>query len=727
MLFWTIAPSLFVVSNAVEYSLAGMQLQPDSQWAQRYAEAHKKHLPSPQQLKEEYHKQQRKTEKAKVAHQEFLKSPAYHMQMMRRAHKQFQEVRRQNTSANSGPDEAMSANGLRCGDHVRLEELGIKNNTFTRSLFWSQSHAALLQGGPSMAAPGAGVVQVPADNGRSKMGTVTTVEDPEEVTPFVKVFKDGFSVAGCFKDTMYDFGDKYGDNSDQYREAHVNVSIVKYKEVVLREKQVAMTPKKCYEFCRTVPAMVYFGITGGRDCYCMPFYKKGASGSDGCDMPCEGDPIQMCGGEEKSSIFEMHMCADTAGDLLYKAVKAEVELVYFYDTAFMADKLGKALERAGNLLNQVAGSVGDSGATGLAQEALLQASSLFDPNTGWGMCRPKYRMLLDLYNEAKPLYDADFTFADKLQEAEDLMFMMENLRLKLHQCASDSENNEVLPVYPMYFEFMASLDEKELQERTDKYVSSIIGYYPAIYMMNPLARKETSTCKGKLLGPPKPIPFSTCAEVCDQMVHPTRCAGFQYFQFMDGDTQIPLCFTFEELEEIRTYRCKELRGGLVLEQDSAKTTFLGAGAAPGKDSKESKGSQESKGFQENLPGDICAEVRTVRQYSYLSCQAMFGKESRINELCKDECADPNGAMNAAICMGRMSLGKPRIPHTEVRRCFGTNQAMTSQANADWRLQEFGVDASGGAGPKIEGEIKMGGTVVTEPYGYVWTPGPAGQR
>jgi len=53
--------------------------------------------------------------------------------------------------------------------------------------------------------------------------------------------------------------------------------------------------------------------------------------------------------------------------------------------------------------------------------------------------------------------------------------------------------------------------------------------------------------------------------------------------------------------------------------------------------------------------------------------------------------------------------------------------MTSQANADWRLQEFGLDASGGAGPKIEGEIKMGGKVVKEPYGYVWTPGPAGQR
>jgi len=497
-----------------------------------------------------------------------------------------------------------------------------------------------------MAQPGSGVVQTPADNGRSEMGTVTSVEKPEEVTPFVKVFKDGFSLTGCFKDKMYDFGDMYGGNKDQYKEAHVNVSIVKYTEVVLKEKQVPMTPKKCYEFCRTVPDMLFFGVKGGRDCYCMPFYNPGASGSGGCDMPCPGDPVQMCGGEEKSSIYEMHMCADTAGDLLYKSVKAEVELVYFYDTAFMADKLGKWLERGGKLLESTAGSVGDSGATALAKEALLQAASLFDPTTGWGACRPKYRMLLDLYIEAKPLYDADFTFADKLQQAEDIMFMMENLRIKLHQCAAESEKFELIPVYPFYFGFMASLDEKDLQKRTDKYINSIIGYYPAIYMMNPLALKETSSCTGKLMGKPKPIPFSSCAEACDQTVHPIRCAGFQYFQFMDGDTQIPMCFMFEELEEIRTYRCKALRGGLVLEQESelAKKTFRGAvhtvsvsHASKQNNTKQNntnKVAAPGQGSGSDL-GDICAEIRIARRYSYLSCQAMFGKESRIIDLCKD--------------------------------------------------------------------------------------------
>jgi hypothetical protein len=417
MFSWTLAPLLVVVTNAIEYSLAAdvLHLQPDGQadWAKRYAEAHKQHLPSPQQLAEGYHKQQRAAEKAKHAHEEFLKSPAYLLKMMRRAHEQFQDVHAQNKLNRSSdpvlPDETLSAQGLKCGDHVPLKDLGIMDNAYTRALFWSKPHAALLQGGPSMSEPGSGMVQNLADNGRSKTGTITGVGSKtdlggavrkvyEEVDPYIKVFKDGYSLTGCFKDQMHEFGDFYGDNSDQYREGNLNVSIVKYKEIVLREKQVPMTPKICYEFCRTIPNMVFFGITDGRDCYCMPFYNKGASGTDNCDMPCPGDPVMMCGGAEKSSIFEMHMCADTAGDLLYKAVKAEVELVYFYDTAFMTDKLAHWLEEGGKILKQVAGSVGDMGASDLGQEALLEAASLFDPNTGWGVCRPNYRMLLALYD-----------------------------------------------------------------------------------------------------------------------------------------------------------------------------------------------------------------------------------------------------------------------------------------------------------------------------------------
>merc|ERR1719265_1967649 len=78
-------------------------------------------------------------------------------------------------------------------------------------------------------------------------------------------------------------------------------------------------------------------------------------------------------------------------------------------------------------------------------------------------------------------------------------------------------------------------------------------------------------------------------------------------------------------------------------------------------------------------------------------------------------------------MTRLSASKPTAEVTEARRCFGKDNVPADQSNADFRLVEFGQDASGGAGPKIEGDIEMGAAEVVEPYGHVWTPGPAGQR
>merc|ERR1719159_317975 len=179
-----------------------------------------------------------------------------------------------------------------------------------------------------------------------------------------------------------------------------------------------MTPKICYEFCRTVPNMVYFGVRTGSDCYCMPFYTKAETGTENCDYPCPGDPVQMCGGKTKSQLFEMHMCADTAGDLLYSAVNAEQELVYMYDTVYLTDNIASWLDKTGHKLQKIAGLGGDPGAAELGQLAINEAVSLFDDSTGWGVCKRQYVMLLQLYIDAKPLYKADFTHAEAVKKAE---------------------------------------------------------------------------------------------------------------------------------------------------------------------------------------------------------------------------------------------------------------------------------------------------------------------
>merc|ERR1719265_2433016 len=78
--------------------------------------------------------------------------------------------------------------------------------------------------------------------------------------------------------------------------------------------------------------------------------------------------------------------------------------------------------------------------------------------------------------------------------------------------------------------------------------------------MNPTAEPEMSSCTGRPVGKPMPLPLSACAEACDQQITPpNRCTAFQYFQIQEGDKQMPLCFLFREIETIRSYRCSGLQ------------------------------------------------------------------------------------------------------------------------------------------------------------------------
>merc|ERR1719392_660458 len=138
----------------------------------------------------------------------------------------------------------------------------------------------------------------------------------DEFKPFATVLKDGFLEVSCVKDYMYYRGDKYGDNKHDYKLGPVSdVSIVHYEAFVAKEDRVEMTQKVCFEFCRTVPNMGFFGIVNGRGCYCTPYFTPMASDSTECDAVCEGDNTLMCGGKSKSSIFAMHMCDSTEEDL----------------------------------------------------------------------------------------------------------------------------------------------------------------------------------------------------------------------------------------------------------------------------------------------------------------------------------------------------------------------------------------------------------------------------
>merc|ERR1719331_1295314 len=151
---------------------------------------------------------------------------------------------------------------------------------------------------------------------------------------------------------MNEFGDKFGDEKDKYGAISGDTSIVRYSEIVLKEKQVAMTPTVCFEFCRSLEDMVFFGITNGRDCYCTPYYKPAALDDSKCDLGCEGDTTAMCGNQKKSTVWEMHLCADTAQDLEEAMTGAKEALDFFFEQAVLSADLAEKMTDGGNALKK---------------------------------------------------------------------------------------------------------------------------------------------------------------------------------------------------------------------------------------------------------------------------------------------------------------------------------------------------------------------------------------
>merc|ERR1719440_284669 len=206
---------------------------------------------------------------------------------------------------------------------------------------------------------------------------IDKIYDKKTYKPFQKVLKDGYLMVDCVKDYMYYRGDKYGDHKVDYKLGAVSrVSIVHYDAFVAKEDRVDMTPTKCFEFCRTVPNMGFFGLTNGRSCYCTPYFEAMASDSSDCDAVCPGENTLMCGGKSKSTIFTMHMCASTEDDLSERSSAASALEAQISMLAKDAAGLSKTLQGAGEVIQGMFGQVGDSGASNLAQDAKEWAGTL---------------------------------------------------------------------------------------------------------------------------------------------------------------------------------------------------------------------------------------------------------------------------------------------------------------------------------------------------------------
>lgn len=507
------------------------------------------------------------------------------------------------------------------------------------------------QGDVSASVPAAGGKQKLADEGLSSTGTV----DHEE--PMTRVYKDGYSEVGCYADSMPEFSDKFGDNSDQYKAGDL-VSIVNYKQHVLKENQQPMWPYECYTFCRTVPHMVYFGIMNGGICYCEPYFKPMAGAAVKCDMPCPGHPDHMCGGQKTSSIFEMHFCNNAGEDVKNAATGAGETLAYFENEAWTLNAAAEALNTAAGELQKVAGKGGDPLGGDLAQAAKKSAGE-WENLLKDGTCFQAFTELQGKYEGSEAIFSSDLMIPANLELADMAIFEMITLSKTVNECAKKAEDMNVL-AYPWHEEVMATedvsawwgdhLDEMQLIAQT---------YYPLQYGLDPSTTLTDddvtmSSCSGTPIGDAMPLYFGECAGACEKAIFPKKCIGFQFFT---GESFGPVCLLYSEFDKLSTFKCPEQEWPALLQKKVNTTKKVN-----------SKKTNATK-------GDInCFDVKVSTLFSGQTCDAAFGGSSAAKTACGDECGAAKGFDTSAGCFVRFAeLATGGMPDVETKanaRCYG---------------------------------------------------------
>lgn len=352
--------------------------------------------------------------------------------------------------------------------------------------------------------------------------------NPEDIEPFTTVLKDGFMMTDCVKDAMYEHGDKHGNNADSYKMGNVaGVSIIHYSEIVARENQEDMTHQVCFEFCRTVPDMTFFGINNGRDCYCTPYYKPMAGSSDECDVPCPGAPMQMCGGKTKSTVFSMHMCADTANDLETALGNAGDVLTSLGELTANMKEIAEAGEADANVFQESLGAAGDPAASDLMQSAKVWAGELLHAAEDGADFSDE---LTSAKDEGNDLKGEDFTDYEKGKAAENVIEILQKGTSK-----GEASLEELVGMFELAHPAAEAEEDVAAQ------------YYPVMHFVDKEFEEVPQTCGGDTLA--KPILGKSkdeCAMACDALVG--KCVGFSHFE---KDSSV--CFLFEKFKSVQYY------------------------------------------------------------------------------------------------------------------------------------------------------------------------------
>jgi len=350
--------------------------------------------------------------------------------------------------------------------------------------------------------------------------------DPASITPYSTVLKDGYMYVSCVKDMLYASGDKFGDNKYSYNLGDVaNVSIVHYSAFVPKEDRELMTHDVCFKFCRTIPHMGFFGIFNGRDCYCTPYYKQVAGDSSQCTAVCEGSTGSFCGGTEKSSIFEMHMCSDTAMELSNATDKASSTAASAEDVGLKLKSLSATMQSEADAAQKAFGRVGDPVASDLMQVTKAWAGKLEHAAED---ALAAGKQLGTVIGKADKLSGAEFSKSSEVTLADELVVDMG---------AGVSATQKKVEV---------ASELLGLATRGNGTTGRKAEYYPLMYFVNKSFVDVPTTCGGEW---DKQTIFGStaeCAHACDMQTVKPECVGFSFYE---GG----LCLLFTKFTSVTYY------------------------------------------------------------------------------------------------------------------------------------------------------------------------------
>jgi hypothetical protein len=376
---------------------------------------------------------------------------------------------------------------------------------------------------------------------------------PESIVPFQTVLKDGYFSVDCVKDHMYYFGDKFGDNKYDYNQGKIsNTSIVLYSSIVPKADRKPMSPAVCFEFCRTVPDMMFFGIANGQNCYCTPFFKAMEADNKPCDEMCPGSNTEVCGSKVKSTVFEMHLCQD-AGEELRQSLNDVMEKLDVTVQLVNGNKMligpEEEVQSYATRLQKALGEAADPGASDLVQSFKVGIQELY---SHWLEISPVMEKLTGMKADVDAATAASNAAPGSLpyDKVKELERTRDNLQKIAESDAAQGMENFPEKMAEVYPETLTISKYQGPYKTVQKLAS--MQYYPTMYFVNKTFMIEPSTCTGTIDGKPKVATQDGCASACDRA--PNTCIGFQWMPIYNaGFAPEGLCFLFSKLKTIQHY------------------------------------------------------------------------------------------------------------------------------------------------------------------------------